>query len=107
MANASQWTDVAAESDLFEGAAIAVTPGGQDIALYSLDGAVFATDNLCTHGHAKLCDGFLEGFEIECPFHQGRFDIRTGEATGAPCTEPVKSWPVKVEGGRVYLDLAG
>lgn len=107
MANTPQWTDVAAESDLFEGAAIAVTPAGQDIALYSLDGAVFATDNLCTHGHAKLCDGFLEGFEIECPFHQGRFDIRTGEATGAPCTEPVKSWPVKVEGGRVFLDLAG
>lgn len=101
------WTDVAAETDLFDGAAIAVTPAGQDIALYSLDGAVYATDNLCTHGHAKLCDGFLEGHEIECPFHQGRFDIRTGVATCAPATEAIKTWPVKIEAGRVYLNLAG
>ncbi|AOW14834.1 naphthalene 1,2-dioxygenase [Hydrogenophaga crassostreae] len=101
----SDWTDVAAETDLFEGAGVPVAPGGRDIALYSQGGQVFATDNLCTHGHARLCDGFLEGFEIECPFHQGRFDIRTGQATGAPCTEAVKSWPVKVEGGRVWLAL--
>ena len=101
----SNWIDVAAEADLFEGAGIAVTPCGHDIALFSVEGQVFATDNLCTHGNAKLCDGFLEGFEIECPFHQGRFDIRTGAATLAPCTEAVKSWPVKVEGGRVFVDL--
>ncbi|MDO8700029.1 MAG: non-heme iron oxygenase ferredoxin subunit [Rhodoferax sp.] len=101
------WTDVAAETDLFDGAAIAVAPAGHDIALYSLGGAVYATDNLCTHGHAKLCDGFLEGHEIECPFHQGRFDIRTGAATCAPATEAIKTWPVKIEAGRVYLDLGG
>jgi naphthalene 1,2-dioxygenase ferredoxin component len=101
----SNWTDVAAEADLFEGAGIAVAPGGRDIVLFAIEGAVFATDNLCTHGNARLCDGFLEGFEIECPFHQGRFDVRTGSATGAPCVEPVRSWPVKVDGGRVWLDL--
>jgi naphthalene 1,2-dioxygenase ferredoxin component len=101
----SNWTDVAAEADLFEGAGIAVAPEGRDIALFAIEGAVFATDNLCTHGNARLCDGFLEGFEIECPFHQGRFDVRTGSATGAPCVEPVRSWPVKVDGGRVWLDL--
>ncbi len=102
----SNWTDVAAEADLFEGAGIPVAPSGHDIALYLQEGQVFATDNLCTHGNAKLCDGFLEGFEIECPFHQGRFDIRTGAATLAPCAEAVKSWPVKVEGGRVFVDLS-
>jgi naphthalene 1,2-dioxygenase system ferredoxin subunit len=102
----SNWTDVAAEADLFEGVGIPVMPGGRDIALFAVDGEVFATDNLCTHGNARLCEGFLEGHEIECPFHQGRFDIRTGAATGAPCTVPVKSWPVKLEGGRVYLDLS-
>ena len=101
----NNWTEVAAEADLFDGAGIAVAPSGRDIALYLQEGQVFATDNLCTHGHARLCDGFLEGFEIECPFHQGRFDIRTGKATAAPCTEPVRSWPVKVESGRVWLAL--
>ena len=101
----SNWTDVAAEADLFEGAGIPVAPGGLDIALFAVDGEVFATDNLCTHGHARLCDGFVEGHEIECPHHQGRFDLRTGDATLAPCTEAIKVWPVKVEGGRVFLDL--
>jgi len=101
----TSWTDVAAETDLFDGAAIAVVPHGRDIALYSLDGAVYATDNLCTHGNARLCEGYLEGFEIECPFHQGRFDIRTGQPTCAPAVEAVKTWPVKIEAGRVFLDL--
>lgn len=102
----SNWIDVAAEADLFEGAGIPVAADGFDIALYLQDGQVYATDNQCSHGAAQLCDGYLEGFEIECPFHQGRFDIRTGEVTAAPCTEPVRTWPVKIEGGRVYLDLS-
>ncbi len=101
----THWTDVAALADLFDGAGIAVTPAGHDIALYSVDGAVYATDNLCTHGNARLCDGFIEGLEIECPFHQGRFDLRTGEPTCAPATEPLKIWPVKIDGDRVYLAL--
>jgi naphthalene 1,2-dioxygenase ferredoxin component len=101
----SNWTDVAAEAELFDGAAIAVDANGTEVAVYSLDGKVFATDNLCTHGAARLCEGYLEGFEIECPIHQGRFDIRTGAATCAPATEAVKTWPVKIEAGRVYLDL--
>ena len=101
----SQWTDVAAEADLFEGAGIAVEPEGHDIVLFSVDGEVFATDNQCTHGLAKLCDGFVEGHYVECPFHQGVFDVRTGACVGGPVTEAVKSWPVKVEAGRVWLDL--
>jgi len=54
----TQWIDVAAEADLFEGAGIAVAPEGQDIALFKLeDGGVFAINNLCSHGNAKLCEG--------------------------------------------------
>ena len=102
----SQWTDVASEGDLFEGAGIAVTPGGLDIAVYKTEvGDVFATDNICSHGHARLCDGFLEGHEIECPFHQGRFDIRNGAATLEPCVEAIRSYPVKVDGGRVWVEI--
>ncbi len=100
------WIDVAAEADLFEGSGIAVQAQSYDVALFSIDGEVFATDNICSHGHAKLCDGYVERHEVECPFHQGRFDVRTGAATCAPATEPVKSWPVKIEGGRVYLQLS-
>jgi len=101
----TQWTLVAEVADLFEGAGIAVAPPGHDIALYAVDGEVFATNNVCTHGNARLCEGFMEGHEIECPFHQGRFDIRSGAVTCAPATEPLKTWPVKIEGGQVYLNL--
>ena len=102
----TKWIDVASEGDLFEGAAIGVAVQGLDIAVYKTeDGEVFATDNICSHGHARLCDGFLEGHEIECPFHQGRFDIRNGAPTLAPCVEAIKSHPVRIDGGRVWLQL--
>lgn len=101
----SQWIDVAALADVFEGAGLAVEPEGHEIALFSVDGEVFATNNQCTHGLAMLCDGTVEGPYVECPFHQGQFDVRTGACVGGPVTEPVKSWPVRVEAGRVWLDL--
>ncbi|MGB3070534.1 MAG: non-heme iron oxygenase ferredoxin subunit [Ottowia sp.] len=102
----SHWIEVAAEGDLFEGAAIAVAPQGLDIAVYKTEGGeVFATDNTCSHGQARLCDGYMEDYEIECPYHQGRFDIRTGEATLPPCVAPVKSYPVKLEDGKVWLEI--
>jgi len=68
-------------------------------------GAVFATDNRCSHGDARLCDGFLEGHEIECPHHQGRFDIRTGAATAEPAKTALATYPARLEGGRVLLRL--
>ena len=102
----SQWVDVAAEGDIFEGAAIGVAVGGHDIAVYKTEaGEVFATHNICSHADARLCDGFLEGHEIECPLHQGKFDVRSGQPTCAPVTEPLRSYPVKIEGGRVWLAL--
>ena len=66
---------------------------------------MFATDNICTHGHARLCDGFLDGHEIECPLHQGKFDVRNGSPTCAPVTEPLKCYPVRIDGGRVFLQM--
>lgn len=100
-----QWTDVAAEADLFEGAGIPVVAEGRKIALFSVEGGVYALENRCTHGMATIDDGYIEGFEVECSVHQGRFDVRTGQATCAPCTLAVKTWPVKIEGGRVWLAL--
>jgi naphthalene 1,2-dioxygenase system ferredoxin subunit len=101
----SNWTDVAAEADLFEGAGIAVTPEGHDIALFKTDEGIYAIDNQCSHGLAKLCDGFMEGHHVECPFHQALFDVKTGLPASGPATVSVKCWPVKIEQGRVFLDL--
>jgi naphthalene 1,2-dioxygenase system ferredoxin subunit len=91
---------------LFEGAGIAVTPEGRDIAIFKMDDGAYAIDNICTHGHARLCDGFVDGHMVECPFHQALFDVRDGSVNCGPATDPVKSWPVKIENDRVYLDLA-
>ncbi|NBO13809.1 MAG: non-heme iron oxygenase ferredoxin subunit [Betaproteobacteria bacterium] len=102
----TQWHDVAAQDDVFDGAGLAVQVAGHDIAVFQVDGAFFAVDNTCSHGDARLCEGFVEGHEVECPFHQGRFDLRTGQATCAPATEPIRIWPVKPEGGRIWVNLS-
>ena len=100
-----QWIDVTATEDIPEDDVIGVDIAGKSIALYRVEGEVFATDNLCTHGNARLCDGFLEGHEIECPLHQGKFDIRNGKAMCAPLTEDVKTYPIKIEGDRVFVAI--
>ena len=101
----TNWIDVAAQADVPEGDVMGVIVAGKDIALYEVEGEVFATDNICTHGHARLSDGFLEGREIECPLHQGRFDVCTGKALCAPLTEGIKSYAVRIENMRVMLKL--
>lgn len=100
------WVDVTAAEAVPEDDVIGIDIAGKSLALYQVDGAIYATDNLCTHGNARLCDGFLEGHEIECPLHQGKFDIRSGKAMCAPLTEDVRTYPVKIEGSRVFVDLA-
>ncbi|CAN5366143.1 non-heme iron oxygenase ferredoxin subunit [soil metagenome] len=100
-----QWTDVVEEDGVPDDDVIGVQVAGRDIALYKVEGSVFATDNICTHGHARLCDGFLDGYEIECPLHQGKFDVRDGRGTCAPIAADVRSYPVRIDGGRVFLQL--
>ena len=99
------WVDALSADELPSDDVIGVVVDGRDIALYTVGDALYATDNICTHGQARLCDGFLEGHEIECPLHQGKFDVRTGAPTCAPVTEAIRSYPVKIEGGRVWLAL--
>ena len=99
------WIDAAALADVPEGDVIAMHVGGKEIALYEVEGEVFATDNICTHGQARMSDGFLEGREIECPLHQGKFDVCTGKALCAPLTENIKTYAVKIENMRVMLKL--
>jgi naphthalene 1,2-dioxygenase ferredoxin component len=99
------WIDAAARDDIPEGDVIGIRVNGKEIALYDVDGEVYATDNLCTHGAARMSDGFLEGREIECPLHQGRFDVCTGKAMCAPLTEDIKTYPVMIQNLRVMLKL--
>ncbi|MFM7801240.1 MAG: non-heme iron oxygenase ferredoxin subunit [Limnohabitans sp.] len=99
------WIDVMALEDVFEVEVMAVDVQGKEIALYEVQGELYATDNLCTHGAARLSDGFLEGREIECPFHQGRFDVCTGKALCAPLTEDIRVYPVRIDNKRVFVNM--
>jgi naphthalene 1,2-dioxygenase system ferredoxin subunit len=97
------WTAVASLDDFAASDVIAVHAAGREVAIYLVGGTVYATANRCTHGDASLCDGFLEGHEIECPHHQGRFDVRSGAATAAPAEVALATWPARLVDGRVEL----
>jgi naphthalene 1,2-dioxygenase system ferredoxin subunit len=99
------WIDIASKDDVPEEDVMGIDINAKSIALYQVDGEIFATDNICTHGNARLCDGFLEGHEIECPLHQGKFDIRNGKALCAPLAEDIRTYPLKIESNRVWIQL--
>ncbi len=97
------WITAASLDDIPDDDVIGITVNGHPIALYKFEGEVFATDNVCTHGQALLSDGFLEGGEIECPLHQGRFCIKSGKAMCDPLTEDIKAYMTRVDGEQVFL----
>jgi anthranilate 1,2-dioxygenase large subunit len=99
------WQRAASLSDLADGGVVGVHVGATPVALYKLDGEVFATHGICTHAMAILADGFVEDGKIECPLHQGLFDIKSGKALTAPLTEDLRTYPVKIEGNDVLVDL--
>lgn len=104
--NDNNWIDIMAADALPSDDVVGLVVAGRDIAIYTAGEAVYATDNLCTHGNARLCDGFLDGHEIECPLHQGKFDVRDGKPTCAPVTEALRTHAIKVQDGRVWLSVA-
>lgn len=99
------WHDVAGASDIEEDDVIAVEVEGNEIAVFNVDGEFFATHGVCTHEYACIADGVPQDGFIECPVHNGRFDIRTGKALGAPVSTDLRTYPVRIENGRVLLQF--
>ncbi len=77
--------------------------GNRSVAVYRISGEIFATSDNCTHGRASLSEGEIIGDNIECPMHQGRFHIPTGEAVGAPCVKGIRTFPTRIEAGQVWV----
>ena len=71
-------------------------PGLPPLAVFNLGGAFYVTDDTCTHGLASLADGYVDGDQVECPWHNGRFCIRTGEPTGFPAVTAIRTYPATV-----------
>lgn len=99
------WTDAVAVESLEPGDVTPVTLGTRRLAIYDAEDGVYATMALCTHGGADLCDGYFEGHVIECPLHQGCFDIRDGRALYAPATRDLKTFPARIRDGMVQVKL--
>lgn len=102
----SNWVEACAADDIDEEGVIRFDHGGRTFAIYRSPGnGYFATDGLCTHEQVHLADGLVIDDIIECPKHNGRFNYKTGEATGAPVCINLKTYPVKVEAGKVLVQL--
>jgi nitrite reductase/ring-hydroxylating ferredoxin subunit len=92
-------------TDIAVGSTLQVEHGDLTLAVYNVDGEFFVTDDICTHGPGSLSEGELYGDVIECNFHGGQFNVRTGEVVGPPCLVPVKTYKVVVEDGHVFVAI--
>lgn len=101
------WIDVGPLEGIEQEGVIRFDHSGKTYAVYrSSDDEVYCTDGLCTHERVHLADGFVSGYEIECPKHQGAFDYRSGEPLRLPPCVELKTYPARVEGGRVSVSVA-
>jgi len=96
---------VCRSEDLDEEDLIRFDHKGRTFCIYHTPDGFFATDGYCTHEEEHLEDGIVIGNVIECPLHQGRFDVRTGKALSAPACIDLKTFPVTVSGNEIYISL--
>jgi 3-phenylpropionate/trans-cinnamate dioxygenase ferredoxin subunit len=102
----ADWVVACGADDVDEEDVIRFDHGGRTFAIYrSPDDEFFATDGLCTHEKAHLSGGLVMDNIIECPKHNGRFNYKTGQAKGAPVCVNLQTYPVKVEGGKVLIQI--
>lgn len=100
------WIRACAAADIEPEDVIRFDHAGRVFAIYrSPEDGYFATEGLCSHEAACLADGLVMGDIIECPKHNGRFNYKTGDAEGAPATIDLVTYPIRVEGGEVFIDL--
>ena len=101
-ANAQRWIRVCAQSELLPGEFKVAYDGDVPIAVFNIDGDLYAVEDVCTHDGGDLAGGELHGYEVECPRHGARFDVRNGAVRCPPAYEPIATFPVKVENGAVF-----
>jgi nitrite reductase/ring-hydroxylating ferredoxin subunit len=92
-------------SDVAPGAALRVEQDDLILAVFNVGGEFFVTDDACTHGPGSLSEGYIEDDIVECNFHNGQFNIKTGEVVSPPCMVPVKTYRTFVEDGKVFIEV--
>ena len=96
--------DLCSADEVAPGNALRVESGDLVLAVFNVEGEYYVTDDLCTHGPGSLAEGYIDGDVVECNFHNGQFNIKTGEVVSPPCMVPVKTYKAVVEDGRVYIE---
>lgn len=99
------FTRVCSVNEIPEGTARAFHVNGEEIAVVHNEGKFYAIQNVCTHEHEPLHEGWIEGHTIECPRHGAQFDLKTGAALSLPATDAVGVYEVKVEGEEVFVRM--
>jgi len=97
---------IASEQDIPRGKTLCVEVAGREVLLCHTAEGIFAVDNLCTHAEARLCEGKLKGHRILCPLHGAAFDVRDGSALTRPAAVTLVTYPVRVEGHDIAIQLA-
>jgi naphthalene 1,2-dioxygenase system ferredoxin subunit len=97
------WETVATLDELGDGGLLLSMLGDEEIVLCRVGHEVFALSNWCTHADARLCEGSLAGFELECPLHQGKFDVRSGKGLCDPVDTDVRTFPVRIVGTKIHV----
>lgn len=97
--------ELCSTADVAPGTALKVEAGDLTLAVFNVGGEFFVTDDLCTHGPGSLSEGYIEDDVVECNFHNGQFNIRTGEVVSPPCMVPVKTYPVLVIDDKVTIEV--
>ena len=96
--------DLCSADEITPGNAIKVESGDLVLAVFNVDGEYYVTDDLCTHGPGSLSEGYIEDDVVECNFHNGQFNIKTGEVVAPPCMVAIKTYKTMVENGRVLIE---
>ncbi len=91
--------------DVAVGSALKVETGDLILAVFNVAGEFYVTDDTCTHGPGSLSEGYITDDVVECDFHNGAFNIKTGEVVAPPCMVPLKTYPAIVEDGNVFIEV--
>ncbi|MBY4830368.1 anthranilate 1,2-dioxygenase ferredoxin subunit AndAb [Burkholderia dolosa] len=104
-ATLAEWHPLGTLDEFTEDEPAARVAGQKPIAVFRIGDELFAMHDLCSHGHARLSEGYVEDGCVECPLHQGLIDIRTGAPKCAPITEPVRVYPIRIVDGQVEVNV--
>ena len=107
MHQACAFARLCSAGDVAEGQAIKIERNGLALAVFNIQGEYFVTNDTCTHGPGSLSEGYIDGDVVECDFHNGSFNIKTGEVVAPPCMIPLKTYKTHVEEGEVTIEIDG